>query len=302
MNKPPFRQHQMPSTIEKSIFSSGGKTFIGISGDGTQLYAVNKHGLTKSLQLDKPEEEPDVLETCKDPTSLEILSNSKCIIASLKGDVHLHDSRDSNSRLLLRCALPVRDAVLVHNGKTVAVGGDDLELSLIALSDDAQNSKVTVKLEDQVRQLSYNQHMSILAVSQVNGNIHFYSMTSTTPRHVRKLEGYIDSHFYDDTFGDQLLQAIDPTESSDDLNSTSNDPEYCEDNRVCVRVEWHPQGMHFAIPCRDKCVKIFSLKDYSPIKTLISPNIKKSIVDLKYSPQTGAYVAAIDLHLSLIHI
>ncbi|CAR24374.1 chromatin-binding protein CTF4 [Lachancea thermotolerans CBS 6340] len=284
----------MPSTIEKSIFSSGGKTCIGISADGTRFYAVNKNGLTKVLPLDKPEEEPDVVETCKDPSSLAVVSNSQFVVTSLKGDVYLCSVAEAQNHLLLRCALPIRDVALVHNGKTAAVGGDDLELILVGLADGSAKTRTTVTLEDQVRHLSYNQHMSILAVSQVNGSIHFYSMNSATPHHIRKLDGYIGSHFYNDNFQDKLLQSIN-SEEAEDIEDGAGDHEYCDQNRVCTRVAWSPQGLQFAIPCEDRSVKIFSLKDYSLSHSLSSPSIKSQFADLSFSPQTGAFIAAVDL-------
>ncbi|CEP60331.1 chromatin-binding protein CTF4 LALA0_S01e08306g [Lachancea lanzarotensis] len=284
----------MASMIDRSIFTSGAKTSIECSTDGSRLFAVNKSGLTKILQLNKPEEEPDVLETCRDPTSIAILSNSTFIMGSMKGDVNLYSSQESESRLLLRCALPVRDVALVHNGKTIAIGGDDLEVTLFSLSDQSERVKTTLKVEDQVRKLSYNPQMSVLAVSQVNGSIHFYSLTSTTPRHTHRLDHCIASHFYNDDFQDALLQAVDPTEAEEDSDEVK-DPEYCDENRVSSRVEWHPHGLQYAVPCQDRSIRIYNLKDYAQIKTLTYSQIKREFVDIRYSPQNGSYLAAIDL-------
>ncbi|SCU80085.1 LADA_0B04962g1_1 [Lachancea dasiensis] len=285
----------MASLIDKSIFSSGGKTLISCSSDGSRLFATNKNGSTKILPLNQPEEEPDVFETYSNPTALTILTNSKCIVASLKGDVRICSAQEAESQLLLRCALPVRDVALIHNGKTVAVGGDDLEVTLYSLVEDSEQSKTTLGLDDQLRSLSYNPQMSILAVSQVNGSIHFYSMTSASPRHVYKLENCIGSHFFNDDFQDKLLQAVDPSEANDDLDGEFNEPEYCSENRVCARVEWHPHGIQFAVPCQDRSISIFNVKDYSKAKTLRYSQVKREFVDLKYSPQSGTYLAAVDL-------
>ncbi|SCU83979.1 LAFA_0D07206g1_1 [Lachancea sp. 'fantastica'] len=284
----------MASMVDKSIFTSGSKTSIECSGDGSRLFAVNKSGLTKILQLNKPEEEPDVLETCRDPTSISVLSNSTFIMGSIKGDVNLYSSQESESRLLLRCALPVRDVELVHDGKTIAIGGDDLEVTLFSLSEHSERAKTTLKVEDQVRKLSYNPQMSVLAVSQVNGSIHFYSLTSTTPRHIHRLDNCIASHFYNDDFQDALLQAVDPTEADEALEDVK-DPEFCDENRVCSRVEWHPHGLQYAVPCQDRSIKIYNLKDYAQIKTLTYSQIKREFVDIRYSPQNGSYIAALDL-------
>ncbi|SCW02370.1 LAFE_0F04940g1_1 [Lachancea fermentati] len=285
----------MPSIVEKSVFGSGGKTIIALSSDGKYLCATNKNGMTKILQLESPEEEPDVLETCKNPTSMVLTSPSSCIISTLKGDVHSYDTDEEKYRLLLRSALPVRDCILVHGGKTLAVGGDDLKLSLIEL--DGDRKRTSVDVSDQVSQLSYNPQMSILAVSLVNGSIHFFSMTSARPNEVHVLSKYTVSHFYNDDFLDHL-PSVAPSQSTNEVDGVK-DLEYCVDNRLSTRVEWHPYGMQFAVPGEDSSVKIFNLKDYSLIKSLKPAGTTTHITAVKFSPKTGEYIAVIDLNNKL---
>ena len=114
--------------------------------------------------------------------------------------------------------------------------------------------------------------------------------------------GYIMKTEYDDTFKDKLLTKMvddfdDDSDLDDDEDTKVTDPEFCTNNRVCTRVSWHPRGQHFAIPCDDKSVKIFNIKDYLPIKTLINSSIAASnFIDLKFDPLHGNYIAGVDLN------
>lgn len=78
---------------------------------------------------------------------------------------------------------------------------------------------------------------------------------------------------YDDTHRDKILSNMmddidkdndnDLSETADPDENNVADPEFCAANRICTRVAWHPKGLHFALPCADDTVKIFSIKGYS---------------------------------------
>lgn len=286
----------MPVISEKSVFSSGGKTLISLAANNNHLIVVNKHGLTRILHTNSPEEEPEILETCHNPTSLTVFNDvsTTCpdfCITSIKGDAHHYKSASPHS-LILRTALPIRDSTVVHNGKMVAIAGDDLELFLVELAEgdgDQDFKKHSVKLPDQVSKLSYNPQMNILSASLVDGSIQFFSLTSTRPNELKTLKNYVLANFYNDDYESSSI-----ADERDD-EETYNDPEYCDENRITTRVEWHPKGMQFALPCKDNTVKIFDFGSYSLTKTLTSSSIKSHFTDLKFSPVDGLFIAATDL-------
>ncbi|AGO10093.1 AaceriAAR103Cp [[Ashbya] aceris (nom. inval.)] len=271
----------MPEVVDKLVFASGGKTLVTYQNDRDSLFAVNKNQLTKILQLNKPEDEPEILSTCNEPTSIYLCSDRRLLVTSANGDVHLY-SASGKDDLLFRSPLPIRDCAAIHDETMCVVGGDDLELTFIELK--AAGNKETLKLDEQVSQLSYSPHMNILAVTLVNGNIHFYSLTSATPNEVKKLEGYAISNFYSD---------------SADMASQADGVQYCDENRICTRVSWHPRGLHFAIPCKDYTVKIFNLGDFSVSKTLTSGGASH-FTNLLFDPFQGRYIAALDLTNNLL--
>ena len=61
-----------------------------------------------------------------------------------------------------------------------------MELNIIDLNNANQLQVLNVK--DQVHQLSYNLRTNMLAVSLINGEIHFFSLTSTKPNEVKNVE------------------------------------------------------------------------------------------------------------------
>lgn len=269
-----------------TVFQNGGKTLISIENTNFNiLYAANTNGLTKVLKTDHPEDEPDFVDSLADITSLKSVSDSKFIMTNLDGDAWVYDSKNpSQSKLLVRTALPLRDCELVHAGNTAIFGGDDLELSMVNL-EDAKKSGV-IKINEQVHQLSYNSSTNLLAISLVNGNIHFYSLSSAQPNQVKQLNGHITKVTYRDT-------DLDPTDEDEDEDI--DDKEFYKENRISTRVAWSTSGQNFAIPCQDMTIKVFTLKNYSEIKTLKNINTSTNFIDVQFDSLDGDYVAAIDL-------
>lgn len=294
----------MSKVIGKSVFDYGGKTLVSLASDNNTLCVANKSGLSKILQLNKPEEEPDVLEIAKNLTSLHCDTDLSCLVTTLEGDAYRYNLKTLKDQLLARSALPLRDCTALHSGKMGIFGGDDLEMLVVELEDE-NCTKHKFKVDEQISQLSYSSQTNLLSVTFINGTVQFYSLSSTRPNKVHELNGYVPVHSYDDTHRDKILTKI-ADEIENDLNSDTleddedeeriMDPEFCDENRICTRAAWHPTGLEFALPCDDCTVKIFSIKGYELIKTLSNPLVSKShFADLQFEPLRGKYVAAIDL-------
>ncbi|CAR26212.1 hypothetical protein ZYGR_0H00190 [Zygosaccharomyces rouxii] len=281
----------MPEVVDKSAFDFGGKTLIALTPNGNQLCVTNKAGLSKVLQMNNPEEEPEVFEIPENVTSVVCDSNTSFIVTTLKGDCFRYDF-SGKDQLLARSMLPMRDCDVVHNGKMVVIGGDDMELSLVELSEGFK--RYSIKADEQVAQLSYSSQTNLLSVSYIDGRVCFYSISSTRPNKVKALEGYIPKNSYNDDHRDELLNHGDE-EKDDADDDTVRDVEFRVENRICARAAWHANGLHFALPCHDYTVKIFSIKDYKLMKTLSNPHSSKAFfIDLKFEPLHGLYLAAVD--------
>lgn len=295
----------VPKIIDKSIFDYGGKTYISLASDNNTLCISNKNGLTKVLQSNKPEEEPEVFETVKNLTSVHCDTDTSFIMTTNDGDVYRYNFKNNKDTLLARFSLPIRDSTIVHSSKMVAVGGDDLDLTLIEL-DEENSKKHVLKVDEQISQLSCSSQTNILSVSFINGNVQFFSLTSTIPNKVHELNDFIPVNSYNDTYKDKILKDImgdatnDSDLDSDEEEEKIKDNEFCDENRICTRAAWNPRGLHFALPCKDMTVKIFTIKDYSLIRTLTtSENIKSNFIDLQFDPLHGNYIAGVDLNNTL---
>ncbi|KAK5961947.1 chromatin-binding protein CTF4 PWA37_000836 [Arxiozyma heterogenica] len=287
-----------PTLHRETIFENGGKTLISIEQTNFNiLYASNKNSLTKILQVDHPEIEPDFMDTLSNLTALKSVSDSTFIMTNLNGDAWLYNYKDNTSKMLLRTALPLRDCDLIYSGTTAIFSGDDLELNLVDLTDG--NKLQSLAVTDQVHQLSYNLRTNMLAVSLINGEIHFFSLTSTKPNQVKVLNGYIPKVSYKDNLGVYGGSTTTTTSQQDtnanDDESKVDDDEFCPENRISTRVAWSPSGHNFAVPCLDMTVKVFSLKDYKVLKTLNLNQPVSNLIDLKFDPYNGQFLASIDL-------
>ncbi|EDO19239.1 hypothetical protein Kpol_1050p99 [Vanderwaltozyma polyspora DSM 70294] len=293
-----------PKVIDKSIFDCGGKTLISLASDGSTLCVANKSGLAKVLQTEKPEEEPEVLETSKNLTSVHCDTNSSFILTTVEGDVYRYNFKNGKDQLLARFALPIRDSTLAHSGKIVVIGGDDLELALIEL-DGETPKKHTVKVVEQVSQLSCTSQTNILSVSYTNGVVQFFSLNSTKPNKVHEITSVIPANSYRDSTGNNALDAIldDSIDDSDDDEEEKKvkDPEFCDENRICTRAAWHPTGLHFALPSKDNNVQVYSIRDYKLERTLTtSTKYPSHFTDLQFDTLNGSYIASIDLNNVLV--
>ncbi|EJS41277.1 ctf4p [Saccharomyces arboricola H-6] len=300
----------MVSIVDKLVFDLGGKTLVSLAPDNNTLCVANKNGLTKILKTNSPEEEPETLDSSKSVSSLRCYSNSYFLMTTMQGDALKYSIDSTQEELLARFALPLRDCCVIHSGKMGVFGGDDLELILLEL-DDEMHKKHTIKIDEQVSQISYNSQMNILAVSMINGKVQLFSLTSTIPNKVHELNDYIVANSYDDTHRDKILSNMmddinkesdnDLDDAIDSSENNVNDPEFCSSNRICTRVAWHPKGLHFALPCSDDTVKIFTIKGYSLQKTLTSnySSAKAHFIDLQFDPLRGTFIAAVDLNNKL---
>lgn len=309
-----------PIVKDRTVFDSGGKTIIAFSPeDSNRLIAANKNGITKILQLDRLEQEPEVLQISENLTSLSALSHERFIISTSKGDAFEYNYKTSNETLLLRTSLPLRDCSIIHNGKTAIFASDDLELNSIDIaqdnssSDPSKRSKLSqiLTLPDQISQLSYSPKINILAITLINGDVLFYSLSSSQPNKVHQLDKCAIANSYpsnskitsegEKTSNTSKLDALldddisDLSDDDDDNDETEKitDPEFVEANRVSTRIAWHPTGMWFAVPDRTGSVKVYTLKNYALVDTL-PPMSSKKLIDLQFDTANGEYIAAVD--------
>ncbi|CDO92518.1 unnamed protein product [Kluyveromyces dobzhanskii CBS 2104] len=255
--------------IENRVFVAGGNTQARLSSDSSCLYTLNKHALVKVLNLKDPEKEPDIIDVCEEPSTF-ALSETKAdilYVVSRKGDLFWYNVKDDKNKLCFRSSLPLRDLTLIHDDKVCVVGGDDLEMTLVALEEGNSNIKLT--LDEQLVSMSYNKQNNILSVSLSNGNIVFYSLSSTTPNKIFTLSDQLPKILYND---DTQFNTQNAVENSDSITIDGLDSNLCEDNRTCTRVAWSNKGDQYAIPAKDSVIKLFKLSDHG-LLTIFRPSV-----------------------------
>lgn len=247
---------------ENRVFVAGGYTYAQLASDNVRLFTLNSNALVKVLNLDHLENEPDVIDVCRAPSNFCIseLSSNLIFVTSKGGDLFSYNIKEGKSSLLFRSPLPLRDLCLIHDENVCAVGGDDLELTLVALREDQQN--IQISLRDQMVSLSYNKHNNILAVSLSNGEVVFYSLSSTIPNKVHTLEGYLPAIIFKDE--DDIEAEID-TDSLDAPGIDGVDSCLCQENRTWTRVVWSNKGDQFVLPVKSGEIKLFQLSTYSEV-------------------------------------
>lgn len=253
---------------ENRVFVAGGNTRAYLSNDNTRLFTLNKNALVKVQNLDDLEKEPDIIDVCEEPSTLALSETNPNFIyvVSKKGDLYWYDVKEYTSGLCFRSSLPLRDLSLIHDDKVCVVGGDDLEMTLVALEKDKDNIKVT--LDEQLVSLSYNKQNNILAVSLSNGNIDFYSLSSTIPNKIHTLTDQLPKIFYDDDKAEDSTSG----EGQDSIPIDGLDSLLCDDNRTCTRISWSNKGDCYAVPAKDGTIKLFNLSDHS-LTTTFKPSV-----------------------------
>ena len=245
------------------VFVAGGYTEAKLGTDNTHLFTLNKNALLKVLNLSDLEKEPDVIDICESPSefTLSEIDPDVIYVTSKAGDLFCYNIKEQKSNLCFRSPLPLRDLSLIHDEKVCVVGGDDLELTLVALEDGKENSKLS--LDDQLVSLSYNKQNNILAVCMSNGNIDFYSLSSTVPNKVNSLSGYLPKIIFNDDDAESEIN----TDSLSTNGVDGLDTSLCQDNRTWTKVVWSNKGDRFVIPTKEGELKLFLLTDYSLLST-----------------------------------
>lgn len=290
--------------VEQLLYHMGGKTLVAMSPDNNdQLITANRNGIVKVLNLEKSEEEPEIVNITQNLSSLVALSQNRFVTTTVTGNAYLYNTNKPDGTLLLRTALPLRDACAL-NEKTICFASDDLTLMALDLTtdDDGKRAKPEqiVELPDQPLQISCSPQTNILAVSMMKSKIDFYSLSSEKPNLVHRMQDCIPENYYKPfqidgtTYGSGGSPETEANgdDAEKDSSGDVDDPEYCPENITCTRVAWHPTGLWFAIPTNSGSVTVYSLKNYQKEKVL-NKSLFSVNVDLSFDPFNGNYVAVL---------
>ncbi|CCH42293.1 WD repeat and HMG-box DNA-binding protein 1 [Wickerhamomyces ciferrii] len=263
----------------RNVYSSGGITYVAYTANGKNLIVAGSNGLIRNYKVGDDESEPSTWDILDEITDLQVCGNDKAAVSSKIGEVETY-SLDENKTVgkVIRSSLPVRGIVFTHKGSMIAAAGDDVEVQIADLS----NSSRVIKLKtpDQVHDVSYNPNIDAIALSLSNGEIQIYSLTSEEPKFIATIKEEIPKLIYQD-------------------NDDDDEEEEAEDNIITARLEWNPDGDHFAVPSSTKEIKVFSRSSDFKESYSFPRSHTKNLSDLKWSPG-GEFLASGDIGNHLI--
>lgn len=304
------------------VFVSGGDTLVRHSPNSDHLY-VCSNGILKIFDLNRPDNEPEVLDVVGDTQSIDVAgfsgSADLAAISSRTGECRLYDlAIPKEISTLYRSPLALQAAVFTHGGANVLCSGLDGKLCLIEAKTAAV--KATTEPGDQVVALAYNGVGDLAAVSLAGGDLAVYSYTVAEPTLVVKLAkilvkkigvsgskstGENSKPTGKKTMPDPLNAMGDDADDDDDLFDDDLDADISrartgdDDSRLAgARADWSPNGDFLAVPLATREISVYDRNDFTTEKFKLL-GISKPIVDLRWSPN-GKMIASVDLDHKLI--
>ncbi|KAJ5937171.1 hypothetical protein N7454_004826, partial [Penicillium verhagenii] len=186
-------------------------------------------------------------------------TNDSFIVGTEDGQVWQFDT--SSGRMgtqLVRCALPVRDVTVSHDGQWAAVASDELTVKLVKID----NQTETRYLRDQLtssKHVTFDPNGRFVTVSAIDGILSVYSLTEDEPELVRKLDG--------------VIRKLEP-----DAEATS-------------RAVWHPDGTAFAVAEGTRDIAVYSISEWKKEKSFKSGHTG-DITALSWAPNGALLLSA----------
>ncbi|KAL4796160.1 WD40-repeat-containing domain protein [Aspergillus venezuelensis] len=161
-------------------------------------------------------------------------------------------------KLLVRCALPVRDIAVSKDKEWVAVAGDELTVKLVNI-DDMTKVKYLREQAKGTKHISFDPNGRFVAVSCTDGIVYLYSMDTEEPELVKKLDG--------------VIRRLEPEEEA------------------TARMVWHPDGTAFAVAEATRDIAVYSVGEWKKEMTF-SGGHNGEITALSWSPNGALLVTA----------
>ncbi|PLB45388.1 chromosome segregation protein [Aspergillus steynii IBT 23096] len=243
--RPRGRPAHTPGTTVLTYTPNGRHVITGGSNSAIRIYAVGQDG------------EPKTVDEGVDGHLGIGATNESFIMGAEDGTVWQYEIGSGRmDKLLVRCALPVRDIAVSKDGEWVAVASDELTVKIVNL-DDMTKVKYLREQAKGTKHVTFDPSGRYVSVSCTDGIVYIYSLLSEEPELVRKLDGVI-----------QRLEAEDEGTS---------------------RVVWHPDGTAFASAEATRDVSIFSTGEWKKEK-VFSGGHNGGVTAISWSPN-GALLA-----------
>ncbi|OKL59073.1 hypothetical protein UA08_05853 [Talaromyces atroroseus] len=218
--RPRARPAHTPGTTVLTYTPNGRHVISAGSNNAIRIYTVGDDGEPKTID--------DGVEA-----NFGIAATNDCFMLGAEdGTVWRYDIESGKmDKLLLRCALPVRDLAISGDGQWLAVASDELTVKIVNVND-MTNVKYLREQTKGSKHVSFDPSGQFVAVSCTDGVLYIYSLVSADePELLRKIDG-----------------AIRRLEPEDEATS---------------RVVWHPDGTAFATAQATREIAVFSTSDWT---------------------------------------
>ncbi|EER37278.1 chromosome segregation protein [Histoplasma capsulatum H143] len=234
-----------------------GTTILSYTPNGRQVITAGSNSAIRIFTIGE-KDEPKTVDDGVDGHLGIVATNDSFIMGAEDGTVWKYELETAQmDKLLVRCALPVRDLSLSKDGDWVAVASDELVVKIVNIHD----MTIVKYLRDQskgVKHVNFDPSGRYIAVSGSDGIIYIYSVDGPQPELVKKIDGIIGR-----------LET---------------------DHEATSRAVWHPDAKAFAAvePTRD--IAIVSTRDWTK-QNVFPAGHNADITALAWSPN-GALLAS----------
>lgn len=218
-----------------------------------RLVVGNSEGLIKVFDPAQADSEPVSIDIPENLTSMASFG-PKLLVTNTEGHLALlnvsgNATGEEQFEIIYRSDLPLRDAVFINEGNRIVCGGDDN--TLVVIDHVNGNAKLTVKVPDQVINLSYNALGELLTVSLANGEVQIFSVINEEPELAESISGELHEKVHT---------------SIDSINYTGEH----KHELASTKPAWSANGETLYIPTSLNTVKLFARSDWSLVNELAS--------------------------------
>ncbi|KKZ64599.1 chromosome transmission fidelity protein 4 [[Emmonsia] crescens] len=234
-----------------------GTTILSYTPNGRQVITAGSNSAVRIFTIGE-KDEPKTVDDGVDGRMGIVATNDSFIMGAEDGTVWKYELETGQmDKLLVRCALPVRDLSLSKDKDWVAVASDELVVKIVNIHD----MTIVKYLREQskgVKHVNFDPSGRFIAVSCSDGIIYIYSVDGPQPELVKKIDGIIGR-----------LET---------------------DHEATSRAVWHPDARAFAAvePTRD--IAIISMSDWTK-QNVFPAGHNADITALAWSPN-GALLAS----------
>ncbi|KAK2745604.1 hypothetical protein FQN55_006094 [Onygenales sp. PD_40] len=233
-----------------------GTTILSYTPNGQRVITAGSDSAIRIFKIGE-NDEPKTVDDGADGRLGIVATNDSFIMGAEDGTVWKYELETGQmDKLLVRCALPVRDLSLSKDGDWVAVASDELVVKIV----NVQDMTIVKYLREQskgVKHVNFDPSGRFIAVSGSDGVIYIYSVDGPQPELVKKIDGII-----------RRLET---------------------DHEATSKAVWHPDGRAFAAVEATRDIAVVSTSDWTK-KNVFSGGHNADITALSWSPN-GALLA-----------